>query len=186
MNNKLIFLRHAKTKKDKEIPVSNWDLTEDAYQATQEMANTGIFDKTDIFISSTEKKAFLTIKPFADRKKQEVIQIEELSDLNRDSGKVMPKEDYDRLKVKIFENLDYTEFGWETCNHALERFKKAIEEINKKYENKTILIGSHGTVMTLFFSEKANALDNIFPRWKSLGFLDYGIIENRKVTKDIV
>jgi len=186
MNNKLIFLRHAETKKDKSIPVSQWVLTEEGEKNSKELINDQYLLDVDVIITSTEKKSFQTAKPLADKLNKEIIQIKDLSELNRDKGKLMTKEDYDKMKVKIFEDLNFTDFGWETCNHALERFRKAVEEIDKIYENKKILIVAHGTVMTLYFSYLQNSLDNIFARWKSLGFCDYGIIKDGKVVKDIV
>ena len=89
------------------------------------------------------------------------------------------------MKAKIFQDLDFTDHGWETANHALERFKKAIKEIDDKYENKKILICAHGTVMTLYFAYLQDKLKDLFSRWKGLGFCDYGIIKDNKIIKDI-
>jgi 2,3-bisphosphoglycerate-dependent phosphoglycerate mutase len=186
MNNDIIFLRHAATKKDKDISVSQWTLTDEGKKEVQELTDSGIFDDVDIIISSTEKKAYLTVEPLAKKLSKEITPIKELSEINRDSGKIMPKEEYDQMKVKIFEDFDYTNYGWETVNSALNRFKKAVEDIDQKYDGKKIIIASHGTVMTTYFSYLQNELDNVFKRWKSLGFLDYGIIKNGKVIKDII
>ncbi|MFH1456148.1 MAG: histidine phosphatase family protein [archaeon] len=186
MKNELIFLRHAETKKDKSIPVSQWVLTREGKEKSKNLTNDKYLLDVDIIITSTEKKAFQTAKHLADKLNKEIIQIKDLSELNRDKGEIMTKEEYDQMKVKIFEDLDFTDFGWETCNHALERFRKTVKEIDKKYENKKILIVAHGTVMTLYFSYLQNSLDNIFTRWKSLGFCDYGIVKDDRVIKDIV
>ena len=185
MNNTLIFLRRAETKKKKNIPVSKWVLTEEGKQKSEDLVKTGIFDDVDIIISSKEVKAYQTAKPFAKKLNKRIIQIKELSELNRDKGKTMTKEYYDKMKVKIFEDLDYTDFGWETSNHALNRFKKAVKKIDKKYENKKILIVAHGTVMTLYFAFLQNKLNDLFSRWKGLDFCGYGIVKNNKVVKDI-
>jgi len=185
MNNTLIFLRHAETKKEKSIPVSDWVLTEDGLNKTNEMAKTGIFDDINIFISSSETKAIQTIIPFAERVNKQVIKIHDLHELDRDSGELMTKEQYDDMKVKIFQDLDFTSFGWETCNHALNRFKLAVEDVEKKYDNQKILISAHGTVMTLYFASLQNKLNDLMQRWKNLGFLDYGIIKDGKIIKDI-
>ena len=45
--------------------------------------------------------------------------------------------------------------------------------------------GLNYLIMT-YFSYLQNELDNVFKKWKKLGFLNYGIIENGKVIKDIL
>ncbi len=185
MNNTIIFFRHAETKKDKSIPVSEWVLTEEGEKNVQEVVDSCVFDDVDVIIASTETKAFQSVEPLAKKLRKDVIQIKELSEINRDSGELMSKEEYHEMKVKIFQDLDYTNFGWETCRHALNRFKKAVEEIDRKYEGKKIIIASHGTVMSLYFADLQGKLDKLMERWKGLGFCDYGIVENGKVVKDI-
>ncbi len=39
--------------------------------------------------------------------------------------------------------------------------------------------------MSLYFAYLQNKLDDIFPRWKKLGFLGWGIVHNGKVVKDV-
>jgi len=123
--------------------------------------------------------------PLAKKLNKKIIRIRELGEINRDKGKVISKEEYDKLKVRIFEDLDLSVEGWETSRHALQRFEKAINRINGQYNNKKIIIASHGTVMTLFFASKAKQMSQLIKRWKSLKFLDYGIIKNNQVLKDI-
>ena len=90
------------------------------------------------------------------------------------------------MKVKMFKDLNFTNHGWETAHHALERFKKAIEEIDKKYDKKKIIICSHGTVMTLYFAHLKNEMDDLISRWRGLKFGAVGIIKNNKIVRDIV
>ena len=48
------------------------------------------------------------------------------------------------------------------------------------------MIVAHGTVMTLYFAYLLGKLDDIFSRWKDLGFGSWGMVQNGKVVKDIV
>jgi 2,3-bisphosphoglycerate-dependent phosphoglycerate mutase len=185
-NNELIFIRHAKTKLDKEVPIADWDLTEEGYASVEKIKNIKEFQDVDILISSEEKKAFLTIKPLAKKFSKEIIKVKDLGEIKRGNAEELTKEEYDEMKVKVFQDLEFTDYGWETCNHALERFTNAVEEIDKRYDNKKILISSHGTVMTLYFAKLQNKLNNLMERWKSLGFCDYGIIKSGEVIRDIV
>jgi len=150
------------------------------------MIETGVFDNVDVIISSKEIKAYQTVLPLSKRLNKPIKRIRELGEINRDKGKVMSKEEYDKLKIKIFDDLDLSVEGWETSRHALERFENGINKINSRYNNKHILIAAHGTVMNLYFAKKQKKMNELMKRWKSLKFLDYGIIRNNKIVKDIV
>jgi 2,3-bisphosphoglycerate-dependent phosphoglycerate mutase len=185
-NNIIIFLRHAETKKDETIPVSRWILTKEGKQKSRKLIDTGIFDDVDVIVASKEIKAYQTLLPLAKRLNKKIKRLRKLGEINRDKGKVMSKEEYDKLKIRIFEDLDLSVEGWETSRHALERFEKAINKLDSRYNNKKVIIASHGTVMTLFFAKRTNCMNELMKRWKNLKFLDYGIIKNNKVLKDIV
>lgn len=186
MNNKLIFIRHAETKIDKDIPIEEWALTETGEEQAKQIANSGEFDDADMLISSEENKAYLTIKPLADKLNKEIIRVEDLGEIKRPDSEKLTSEEYKKMKKMIFEDLDFTKYNWETANHALSRFRKAVDGINNKYESKKIIICSHGTVLTLFFAYLQNKLNNLIERWRSLEFGGYGVIKNNKVIKDII
>lgn len=186
MGNMLVFVRHGKTKIDKNVPVADWILAEQGEKEAQEIANSPTFEDVNVLISSSEEKAYLTIKPLADRLHKEIIRIPELGEIKRPNSEKLTLEEYEDMKVKIFKDLNFTDHGWETANHALERFKTAVEKIDKQYKNQIILICSHGTVMTLYFAYLKDEMDKLFDQWESLGFGSYGIVENGKVTRDIV
>ncbi len=186
MNNELIFIRHAETKIDKDIPIEEWVLTETGEEQAKQIANLGEFDDADILISSNENKSYLTIKPLADKLDKEIIKIEDLGEIKRPDSEKLTSEEYKNMKTKIFQDLNFTNYGWETANHALGRFKSAVEEIDKDNENKKIVICSHGTVMTLYFAFLQNKLNRLLERWRSLRFGGYGMIKNNKVMRDII
>ena len=51
MNNTFFFIRHAKTKVDKSVPIEDWILTSDGQRSAEDLAKTNIFDSVDILIS---------------------------------------------------------------------------------------------------------------------------------------
>jgi len=184
--NTLVFIKHAKTKKEENVPIERWTLTEEGRKAAEDLADSGIFDDVDILISSNEDKAYLTIKPIAKRLNKEIRRVDELGEIKRPGSEVLPTKEYEDVKARIFKDPNYTERGWETANHALNRFKAAVEKINGEYSNKKILICAHGTVLTIYFAALKNRMDKLFSRWKEFEFGSYGIVRNGKVTKDLV
>ena len=61
-NNTLIFLRHAKTKVDRTIKNSEWELTESGKQEASNLINLELLSDVDIIITSDEDKAYYTRK----------------------------------------------------------------------------------------------------------------------------
>lgn len=186
MNNEFIFIRHAKTKMDKDTPIEKWGLSEEGEKQSQEIVNSSEFENADILISSEQDKAYLTIKPLADKLGKTIIKIKELGEIKRPDSEKLSSEEYQNIKNKIFGDLDFKYKDWETPNEALSRFKQAIEELDQKYENKKIIIASHGTVMSLYFAYLLGELSNLIERRKSLNFGTIGIIKNNKVVRDII
>lgn len=184
MNNTLVFVRHAATKKDPDIHAIYWGLTETGEQEAIKLANNEILLDTDIILSSSELKAILTIEPLAKKLDIEIITIDALSEAIRGT-KFLSKEDFDSIKKEKFLDLHNTQDGGESYFQSLSRFKQAITEINQKYQNKTIVIASHATVLALYFSDILNDLDNAYERWSKIKYCAIGIIKNGKVIKDI-
>jgi 2,3-bisphosphoglycerate-dependent phosphoglycerate mutase len=185
-NNELIFIRHAKTRIDKDIPIENWILSEEGSNQAEDFVNREEFYDVDLLISSSEEKAYLTLKPLANKINKKIIKIEELGEIKRPNSEKLTSEQYEDMKLKIFQDLDFSNYDWETANHALLRFRKAIEGINNKYQDKRIIICSHGTVMTLYFAYLKGELDNLMSRWKNLEFGAVGIVRDNKLIKDII
>ena len=186
MENELIFIRHAKTKVDKNNPIENWVLTDEGEKQSQDLVNSGEFDNIDILICSNEEKSYLTIKSLSDKLNREIIKIEDLGEIKRPGSEKLSSEEYEQMKRDLFSDLDFTSHDWETANHALKRFNNAVREIDKKYNDKKILICSHGTVMTLYFAYIKNKLDDLMGRWKRLNFGAVGITKNGEIIKDII
>jgi hypothetical protein len=57
--------------------------------------------------------------------------------------------------------------------------------INTNHNNSNILIASHGTVLTLYFSDLKDDFENIFNYWKNLSFGAVGVVKNFEIVEDI-
>ncbi len=186
MNNTFYFLRHAETEVDKNLPVSEWTLSENGIKQAEELANTDIFADINIVISSDEGKAHQTAKPIAEKLEKEIIRIPELNEIDRDKGAFLEKEKFDETIKSCLTNLNKSINNWETASHALERFSRQIEKLDSKHENVKMLIVSHGCVINLYFAKILDKLDEAFERWLRNTLCDWGIIKNSEVIKDIV
>jgi len=185
-NNRLIFLRHAETKVDENVVISKWILTEKGKDDALNISNSELFDGVNIIITSSEEKAYQTAYPLAERLYKEIIRDENLNEILRDQGRYLKtKDEYLKTMKLCMENRDRSYNSWETANHALKRFSKAIQEIDSQYSNKEILIVAHGGVINLYFAKILGKLDIVFERILTNSFCDYGIVQGNTVIKDI-
>ncbi|HUT81574.1 MAG TPA: histidine phosphatase family protein [Candidatus Bathyarchaeia archaeon] len=185
LNNTIIFLRHAEIKVDSSKPISKWTLTDKGINVAKRLSEIEIFQDIDYIFSSYEEKAILTAENINYKLKLPIIKDKALNELNRDLGPKLTKEEYFSTVRICFNDLKRSVKKWEKPVKAIKRFIKKIDEIDKKYLDKKILIVSHGLIINLFFSWKTNNLESLFERWKSNSFLNYGIIQNNKIVKDI-
>ncbi len=185
-NNTLLLVRHAETKVDENSAISKWLLTEKGERDAINLFKSDLFYDVDIIITSSEEKAFQTAYAISERLHKKIIRDENLNEISRDQGRFLKtKDEYLKILKLCVENRTQSYNNWETANHALERFSKAIHEIDTKYSNKKILIVSHGCVLNLYFAKILEQLDKIFERLSTNTFCDYGIIQNSKIIKDI-
>jgi len=63
MKTKIIFLRHAQTKKDPKAHASSWSLTVEGLKEAQQIAQNTDFSNLDVIYISEEPKTLLTIQP---------------------------------------------------------------------------------------------------------------------------
>jgi broad specificity phosphatase PhoE len=186
MNNTFYLLRHAEPRVKRKSPVHEWDLSTKGRRQAEETALSGFFDNIDIVISSYEKKASRTAKPIADKLGKDIVRKKELNELDRSRGGFLKAEEYNEAIRFALTNLDDSLHGWETALHTLCRFSRVIEEIDSEEEDRRILIVSHGCVLSLYFANLLNRLDDVYERWRRIRFCDWGIVENRQVQKDII
>jgi len=182
---KIIFLRHADTQKDPNLNAALWDLSDDGKKQAEDVANISIMDEVDKIYVSEEKKTSLTALPLTDKLQKEPVVLSEFNEVKR-GDKFLTKEEFEAEKVKQLEDLEYPAFGGESGNDALARFKKGVDSVSKENAGKTILVVTHGTVLNIYFVDLLDTYDTLPERWKQTGFCSYGVIEDGKVTKDII
>lgn len=183
--NTYIFLRHAETEKDPSRPAVEWGLTPDALEKIQSHIKNGVFKDVGVVITSTENKAIATAKPVCELLSLSSKEIANFNEVKRGTS-FLSAEEFLAQKEQQLTQLDEAFDGAESARSALERFKQGIEILDKEYENQTILIVTHGTVLSLYFAELLGEFSKVFTRWNSLSFCAVGIVKNSKVEKDII
>jgi len=192
MPTELILLRHAEPQIQIELAPSQWGLSSDGKSQAVKLALSGVFNDVDVFISSTEPKAFQTAALVALRQKKTVDRNPLFNELNRDGGFYLTSSQYKIAVHTVLKDNSYKIDGWETATGALNRFKRGIEDVLAKYDSQRVLITTHGIVLTLFFSYLLEVETNIpipeiaLVRWDELKYGSWGIVKDNKVVKDIL
>ncbi|MFO7837452.1 MAG: histidine phosphatase family protein [Candidatus Thorarchaeota archaeon] len=185
MSKKLLFLRHSESELDFSIPASQWGLSRRGRRQAKELALSGSFDDVEYVITSEEKKALQTATPIAERNSLTIYEMSEFNELNRDVATPVTIAEYEAAVKRALEHPHQNIHGWERASKALKRFTRGVH-ITKSGDGERILVVSHGIVLTLYFGLLTNEMDNLYKRWKKLGFDDWGIVKNEKVVKDII
>ncbi len=187
MHNTYIFLRHAKVRKDTDAHSENWVLSEDGIKFIEEVAITGIFDNVEKIITSSQKKCIQTAFFLAERLDKEILTNPGLNEIDKGTTLIEDPEEYIEQVKNVFDNYSESVSDWEPANQALRRFQLAMERIEQEYKHNTILIVSHGIVLTLYFNYllKENQ-GKLFPRWKDLKSCAWGKVKDNEVLRDIV
>ena len=99
----------------------------------------------DAVLSSPFKRAIDTVADFADTYGHEIIIIEAFRERKVDNCWI---EDFDNFSKKQWEDFDYKLENGETLNEVQNRNISALKNVLQQYNEKTVVIGSHGTALS--------------------------------------
>ena len=138
----IYFVRHCKP--DAKIyDDRNRPLTEEGLEDSKQVLEILKDKKIDIFISSPYKRSYDSIKKAADYYKKSIITDERLRE--RKAGK--NSNNHEMFK-KRWADFNFAEEDGESIGSVQKRNIEALNEILEKYQNKTIVIGTHGTALS--------------------------------------
>ncbi len=99
----------------------------------------------DVVLSSPFKRAVDTVADFADTYGYDIKIIEAFRERKIDNGWI---EDFHSFSKKQWENFDYKLSNGETLREVQNRNIHALMKVLEQYEDKIIVIGSHGTSLS--------------------------------------
>lgn len=165
--NKIIFVKHSLPEIDPEKPASKWMLSEEGLSRSRSLTKKLEKYNPEFFYTSNEPKAFETaaiISGFFGKNPKPITGFHEHL---REQVQYLTKMEFESQIAAFFDNQDQLVFGEETASQALNRFFAAVDScLSDKKIPGTIVIVTHGTVLTLFVSQ-FNRIDK-FDFWRSL------------------
>lgn len=103
----------------------------------------------DRFVSSPYERAIATIRPLAGERQKEIVTIEDLRE--RGIGDIKDVS-FQEAKRRVYQDFHYKFAGGESGAEAQDRGVKELLTLLKEHEGKSIVIGTHGDIMTLMMN----------------------------------
>jgi len=172
----LILVKHSLPAIVEGIPAREWRLSDEGRARARLLAGKLVDEyQPDVIISSVEIKAQETASILAESLNLEFETFEGLHEHDRTKSPFYSKDEFETLVRNFFTKPDVLVFGDETADQALKRFQRALDSVLHTHEDKTILVVSHGTVVSLFAS-RLTGCDG-FALWQELGLPSFVVLD---------
>lgn len=176
----LIFVRHSLVDRVDGVPARKWNLS-----GTGRIRARGLVDKLiefrpEVIVSSDEPKAEQTAEIVSECLGLKYSVEKNLHEHDRRQVPYLTNDEFQSLVQEFFTKPDTLVFGNETANQALLRFRGAVNLVLDSSDTKTILIVSHGTVISLFVSWLTGQSGYSF--WKELGLPSFVVLDLQSKT----
>lgn len=182
---RFVFIRHARHQADPTQHPIHWSLNALGLEQAGRLAAVPELLRADVLVASEELKACMTLEPLAHALCKGIMQDEAFNEVWREE-KFLSDAAFAEEKRRQLEDLEYHAFGGESGHDALKRFKAGVAKFETLHKGKTIVVASHGTILSIYFADLLQKYDRLTERWKKTDFSAYGIIENGKLVQDIV
>jgi broad specificity phosphatase PhoE len=165
---RLIFVRHSLPSFQSGVHASLWELSDEGLRRASLLPQHLIPFAPSRIISSQETKAQQTAQVIAAALHLHLQVGSGLQEHERpQAAGDTSQEQFETLVAAFFTHPGQLVFGSETADHTFARFSNSIDQLIGAYPQETLVIVSHGTVISLYISRKCN-LDG-FELWKKLG-----------------
>jgi broad specificity phosphatase PhoE len=167
MTKYLILVRHSVPEIDEARSASTWHLSREgqfrAHQLALELEPYG----PEVILASDEPRARETAEILARHFRLDLRTSPALREHDRSNVPYLPHEAFQSSVRELFQHPDRQVFGTETADEAHARFYQAVHSILNQHKNETVLIVSHGTVISLFVGRLTGSSD--LELWSKLG-----------------
>ena len=175
MTKYLILAKHSMPEMDETRPANTWKLSAEGQVRAQRLAEQLEDFEPEVILSSNEPKAKETAEIVAS---QLQLGMQIIPDLHEHDRSNVPFLSHDVFQLSIrefFQKPDELILGRETANQAYARFYRAIHSILNEHRNKTVIIVTHGTVISLFVARLTGSSD--LELWNKLGLPSFVAID---------
>lgn len=167
----LILVRHAAPQIDVTVPAHTWPLSDKGRDSCYELAERLRPHGPTRIITSTETKARQTGDIIANTLQLPIEDQSGLHEHDRSNVTDLDQATFQILVARLLTDPNTLVFGQETGTQARNRFTQAIFSIRRRYPDDTLIVVTHGTVLTLFIA-LYNPIDPV-SWWQNLRLPDF-------------
>ena len=144
------FITHPEVVIDASVPVPDWPLSEKGRERMQLLVTKDWIPSITSIYSSTEQKAIDGAVILREALNLATVEMEALGENDRSSTGFLPKEAFEVMATRFFNNPEESIEGWERAIDAQSRIFNAVHNlIESDHTSGDIAIVSHGGVGTL-------------------------------------
>lgn len=164
----VLLVRHATPEIVPEQPARTWSLSAEGRRRCAPLAERLASYGPTVIVTSEEPKASETAHQIAQRLAVPVVSAPNLHEHERENTPWYPsKAAFDAVVAGFFARPHELVFGEETADRARERFTSAVYAVLRQHQDDTIVIVTHGTVLSLFVAWHTDA--EPLPVWREMG-----------------
>ncbi len=167
MTKHLILVKHSVPEIKKGHPANTWRLSKEGQLRAQRLAEQLKSFEPEVIVASNEPKAKETAEIVASQLQLDVHIVPDLHEHIRSNVPYLSHDAFQASIRDFFQKPDELVFGEETANQAYTRFYRAVHSVLNEHRNKTIVVVTHGTVISLFVSRLTGSSD--LELWNKLG-----------------
>lgn len=151
MANLLRYLSHPQVQIDANVPVPNWGLSDIGRDRTVAIRNAASFAKTNLIVSSTEKKAVETAEIIGNTIDVDITRVPRMHENDRSATGFLPPDKFEELADLFFLHPEQSVLGWERALDAQKRIVEETDKFIRDHKSGDILFVGHGGVGTLLY-----------------------------------
>ncbi len=175
MKKYLILVKHSLPQVEETVPAREWHLSEDGKLRAERLAQRLMAYQPGVLISSVETKARETAQRIAALHNLDVQVAANLHEHDRSNVPYLSREEFQKAVGEFFKDPARLVFGTETADQSHARFSKAVHALLGAHRDQTVVIVSHGTVISLFVSRLLDT--SAHSLWKELGLPGFVVLD---------
>ncbi|NJC98187.1 MAG: hypothetical protein C3F07_08965 [Anaerolineales bacterium] len=171
----LILVKHSIPVIVENLPAREWRLSSEGRSRALKLTGQLSVYSPEVIISSNEPKAMETAEILAREYGLKFLVVDGLHEHDRRNVPFQSMEEFRRSVRQFFERPRELVFGNETAEQSNDRFAKAVHSVVDSHEAETIVIVSHGTVISQYVSRLVGC--SAYSLWEELGLPSYVVLD---------
>ena len=170
----LVLVKHAEPIVDPGVPPNRWRLSANGRRQSVVLAERLNSYAPGVIVASEEPKASETGSLVAEHLGVVLEPFLGLHEHDRTGVPFGTQTEFEQAARQFFENPKELVWGNESAEQATERFAKAIDEVLERHSNHSLVVVTHGTVISLLLSQRSGV--NGYEHWRKLGLPSFCVL----------